>query len=340
MNFRRKNSQVGKPIIQTAEGRVVNSGTWEYEYDLKDHLGNTRVSFGIETIRAVPMQYKDYYPFVPIAIGMEMAKWYSNQADPTKFLYNGKELQDETLDGNRLDWYDYGARFYDPSIARWHVLDPLAEKTYDWTPYRYGFNNPLRFIDPDGQTEEERLQALETIESLEGKVYNSNIPENSNVETGKLDCSGTVRYAIMQNESIDDPYKVKDGNGVSRLIESSISVDIDDIVDGDMVVMKVGDNENGHAGLVKDIERNDEGNVTGYTLIHAEAAWSNVDNGASGGGNINEARITVGGTRGYSRAKYNHRFYKWDTQEGGNIKEVQVSANGSSRIEPIMPTGL
>ena len=50
-------------------------------------------------------------------------------------------------------WYDYGARFYDPTLGRWHILDAMYVRHYDYSPYAYVLNYPMLLIDPNGLTD-------------------------------------------------------------------------------------------------------------------------------------------------------------------------------------------
>ena len=51
--------------------------------------------------------------------------------------------------------YDFGARMLDPRIGRWFAVDPLRDRSPALTPYRFGFNNPIRYKDPNGKWEED-----------------------------------------------------------------------------------------------------------------------------------------------------------------------------------------
>ena len=52
---------------------------------------------------------------------------------------------------SRVNWYDYGARFYDPAIGRFGAIDPLCEFMPNNSPYAYAGNNPISYIDYNGE---------------------------------------------------------------------------------------------------------------------------------------------------------------------------------------------
>ena len=129
--------------VFTSEGYVLNNNNnvqnSKYHFYLKDHLGNTRVvvSYDRNGNSQSVEQAMEYYPFGSMFAANNVAK--------NKYLYNGKELNNEFFEN-----YDYGARFYDAQLGRWHVQDPLAEKYYRWSPYHFAGNNPISNIDFNG----------------------------------------------------------------------------------------------------------------------------------------------------------------------------------------------
>lgn len=115
----------------------------QYIYQYKDHLGNNRISFTRNSAGTLEItDANDYYPFGMNHLNTGGA--FFGQNTYKNYKYNGKELQGSGM-------YDYGARFYMSDIARWSVIDPLAEKFYSTSSYAYVANNPLSSIDPDGR---------------------------------------------------------------------------------------------------------------------------------------------------------------------------------------------
>ena len=162
-------------FFPTSEGYVkalYKDGTtqpvaYQYIYNYTDHLGNIRLSYALdeETNQVKTLEENHYYPF-GLKHGFYNEELYEialkQQAQNEKevkqtikkgynYKYNGKELQDEL----GLNWYDYAARNYDAALGRWMSIDPLADQMRRYSPYNYAFDNPLRFIDPDGMKGED-----------------------------------------------------------------------------------------------------------------------------------------------------------------------------------------
>ena len=218
--------------IQNTEGSIVRNefGQYDYEYVLRDHLGNTRVTFkdgtnkgavyydwntytyidpnqgntgyndgvvGVSDIK----QINNYYPF-----GLNMEGNWNGAAGANKYQYNGKQLNSDF----GLEWNDYGARFYDAAVGRFPTVDRFAEKYVVMSPYQYAANNPIKFVDMNGDSID-----VSTIYYNDNKTL-SNINNDLRQQTGlNISSTATGEKDLLGRDKYSFTYeKDKDGNAV------------------------------------------------------------------------------------------------------------------------------
>jgi uncharacterized protein RhaS with RHS repeats len=105
-----------------------------------------------------------------------------------------------------LDWYDYGARFYESAIGRFSTVDPHAWNYLDWTPYNYVANNPINIVDPNGMDwYQETDKDGKVVEG--GAVFwqkgSDDVDGYKNIgENYTQDIGGGVTITYTQNEAI------------------------------------------------------------------------------------------------------------------------------------------
>ena len=97
------------------------------------------------------VQKDDYYPF-----GMTFGSYQRAASTAQRYKFNqgtsDKQFKTERITdlGLNLDMTKF--RMYDYALGRFTSVDPLAEVNpqESWTPYQYGYNNPIRYNDPYG----------------------------------------------------------------------------------------------------------------------------------------------------------------------------------------------
>lgn len=136
-----------------AEGYVnVIKLQYDYVYNYLDHLGNVRLSYGLDpqTLVLKILEENHYYPFglkhtnynVDIKEYKEVFEEVQLRQIPTenpvsyKIKYQGQERQDEL----GLNWDSFKWRNYDYAIGRFMSIDPLTEEYDTWSPYVFSGN--------------------------------------------------------------------------------------------------------------------------------------------------------------------------------------------------------
>ena len=119
-------------------------------YELADYLGNVLVVVSDRKMIDGNLYYADleaanrYYPF-----GMNMTTRNPFEGDDYRYGFNGMERDDEVKGSGNS--YDFGTRMYDSRLGRWLAVDPLFDRNPSTSTFSYVVNNPVIFIDPDGE---------------------------------------------------------------------------------------------------------------------------------------------------------------------------------------------
>lgn len=136
-----------EPITQTVSGKGGSTTTiigFNYIYQYKDNLGNTRLSYKDNNGTLEIIEENNYYPFGLKHNGYNNGISANTNTVASKFKFNGKE-QEKALGYNL---YEMDVRSLDPALGRWTTIDPVTH--HNISTYNAFDNNPVLFADPSG----------------------------------------------------------------------------------------------------------------------------------------------------------------------------------------------
>ena len=198
-------------------GREVTRSGYVYIY-VSNETPNIEVFFDnlqVTHIRSALLETNDYTPWGLVMKGVSSRALSFGGAE-NKYNFLDREKQsNEFSDGSGLELYDLSARFYDAQIARFGQTDPLVEYMRRWSPYTYGFNNPVRFADPSGLAGGDSTNKPNPDDALvnpDGTERVDVLPEVSVTTTSKQSNTGSGwLHTTLDIIGIFDPFGIADG---------------------------------------------------------------------------------------------------------------------------------
>lgn len=181
-----------------------NEGEFEQQIGFDD--------YSVTLAHSDVIQQDEYFSF---GMSISSLNYLREGSKSNPFLYNSMELQDE-LD---LGWYDYLARQYDPETGRFLSVDPLADIARRWSPYVYAFDNPIRFVDPDGMASEECEKCKDRVVNQEQSVEITSMKINYDDDGNMVSVS--VNFSLTNVTDIETVNE--DGEVVSKRREAVTS---------------------------------------------------------------------------------------------------------------------
>jgi RHS repeat-associated protein len=330
-------------LYQTAhdEGRIVGG---VFEYNINDHLGNLRVAFKDSLGIAKVVQYENHGVWGESLEGINFSR-------PTKnnFTYSTYEKEDDF----GIGVFDAHARVYDAIAPRFWQIDPMAEKFHSLNPYNYVFNNPIIFIDPDGQVGDfykEDGTYLGNDGKNDDKVF---VVKNDGVKSSTTDENGYVTNTFKVNAVTDLGVSHTEFIALAAVInlESSGGKN-ESYAIGNVMMNFIADGGSTQLKTLADITLHDNNfvqgatqeNYTNFTKLNPHSQNSKFELGAA----INAIGYNRGlaGFSDYSKGantwdgvdlvdssfENQHRSYSWNTDSKDLLKKYQKDNNGGVNV--------
>lgn len=176
-------------------------------------------------------------------------------------------------------------------ISRWWAVDPLAEKYFSMSPYNFVLNNPVLFVDPNGdsvalhEVNQGGINGFKNIVSQgTGGFYQANVDPT----TGLVTMAATGLDGKMTKEQqafADQMTTLTTSNGVATINVANNSEDVaigkiaTNTMDvGDMQKLGTDGKVNAQKALVHEVNENYLTQVQGVNVTNAHLSSGNAEN--------------------------------------------------------------